>query len=309
MAKRIFASDDEVKQFYEDARAMIEAECEKLRKRKFQGGSDKDFQLTFKMPSVSDDRKATLFFSPKAYLKTYALISTYTSEVEWHGTVRRLDDKSFLVEDILIFPHEVTGSTVTSDQKEYEAWLDTLDDTTFNSLRFHGHSHVNMGVTPSGVDMTYRRNVLNNFGTPNQDTDLFYIFFIGNKNGATSAEIYDIQDNALYETNEIDIQVMLGDGECLKDFLDEAKKVVKEARVTTYYGHGKTTCAYGSKQKDEKKESSLAPSQKPEDAKAPSYFRETGYGTKKKKASTEKKYEDYMYGNPDLTLWDYYGGY
>ena len=145
---------------------------------KFQHDRDDELSLKLKFDSPADDRKAKIIFTPIAWKKMYALVYAFSSEVQWHGTVKRLDKSTFLITDILVFPHEVTGTTVVSDQKEYEDWLDSLNDETFNSLRFHGHSHVDMGVTPSGVDMNYRRNLLNNFGMPNEESDLFYIFLI-----------------------------------------------------------------------------------------------------------------------------------
>ena len=138
----------------------------------------------------------------------YALVHKYGTEVEWHGLVERKGEAEFLIKDILIFPHEVSSATVVSDQRCYEEWLDSLDDETFNACRFHGHSHVNMAVSPSGVDMTYRKNILGNFATPGAGDDYFYIFIITNKKGDISGEIYDLSNNALYATNEIEFSVI-----------------------------------------------------------------------------------------------------
>lgn len=164
-------------------------------------------------------------------MKIFALVHTYSTEVEWHGVVERTAADAFYIKDVLVFPHKVTGATVISDQTEYEKWLDTLDNETFNALRFHGHSHVNMGVTPSGVDMTYRHNILNNFGMPSATSDLFYIFLIFNKRGDISGEIYDLQNNALYSksTNTDEIDIVVEDCDWLTEFLDEAKRVVTES--------------------------------------------------------------------------------
>lgn len=234
MAKKIFATPEEVDKFLQDAQALLIQESASLRKRKFQTDDEREFTLRFKMDEIKDDRKAEVLFTPIAWIKMYALVMKYTSEVEWHGLVERTSDTSWLVKDILIFPHKVTGSTVISDQQEYETWLNGLDDDTFNALRFHGHSHVNMGVTPSSVDMGYRKNVLNNFGTPVEGTDFFYIFLITNKRGELSGQIYDLKNNVLYTNdsthNEITIDVCYDDGNAyLSEFLAEARNVVKEA--------------------------------------------------------------------------------
>ncbi len=231
MAKKIFATETEIAEFLRSAQAQLLVESRNLKKRKFQNDQADGVTLNFKLKEVKDDRKATITFSAQAYMKIFALVHTYSTEVEWHGVVERTAADAFYIKDVLIFPHKVTGATVISDQTEYEKWLDALDNDTFNVLRFHGHSHVNMGVTPSGVDMTYRHNILNNFGTPSATSDLFYIFLIFNKRGDISGEIYDLQNNALYSksTTADEIKIVVEDCDWLTDFLDEAKKVVTES--------------------------------------------------------------------------------
>lgn len=242
MAKKIFATETEIAEFLRSAQAQLLVESRNLKKRKFQNDQADGVTLNFKLKEVKDDRKATITFSAQAYMKIFALVHTYSTEVEWHGVVERTAADAFYIKDILIFPHKVTGATVISDQTEYEKWLDTLDNDTFNALRFHGHSHVNMGVTPSGVDMTYRHNILNNFGTPSATSDLFYIFLIFNKKGDISGEIYDLQNNALYSksTNTDEINIVVEDCDWLTDFLDEAKRVVTESYSynNTEFGSG-----------------------------------------------------------------------
>ncbi len=240
MAKKIYASETEIAEFLRSAQAQLLAESHKLKKKKFQNDQDDGVTLNFKLKEVRDDRKATITFSEKAWMKIFALVHTYSTEVEWHGVVERTAADAFYIKDVLIFPHKVTGATVISDQTEYEKWLDTLDNETFNALRFHGHSHVNMGVTPSNVDMTYRHNILNNFGTPSATSDLFYIFLIFNKKGDISGEIYDLQNNALYSksTNTDEINIVVEDCDWLTDFLDEAKRVVTESYSYNNTGFG-----------------------------------------------------------------------
>ena len=240
MAKKIFATETEIAEFLRSAQAQLLVESRNLKKRKFQNDQADGVTLNFKLKEVKDDRKATITFSAQAYMKIFALVHTYSTEVEWHGVVERTAADAFYIKDILIFPHKVTGATVISDQTKYEKWLDTLDNDTFNALRFHGHSHVNMGVTPSGVDMTYRHNILNNFGTPSATSDLFYIFLIFNKKGDISGEIYDLQNNALYSksTNTDEINIVVEDCDWLTDFLDEAKRVVTESYSYNNTGFG-----------------------------------------------------------------------
>jgi len=118
----------------------------------------------------------TVWITPEAYNKMYALVTEFEDEVAWHGTVTRDGKNEFTIEDVLIYPQEVTGSTVITDQKAYAEWLYEFDSETFNKIRMQGHSHVNMGVTPSGVDNTHRQGILDQL-----EEGMFYIFMIWNK--------------------------------------------------------------------------------------------------------------------------------
>ena len=93
-----------------------------------------------------------------------------------------LTQSEFEIYDIIVPPHVVTGSTVTADYTKYSEWLNALEDDVFNSLHFHGHSHVNMACSPSGTDMKYRQDVVTQLPVPKNETDdSFYIFCIFNK--------------------------------------------------------------------------------------------------------------------------------
>lgn len=211
MAKTIFATSDEVETICTELRNVLD--------------NSKCFgNIEFKKSFKSDDRTATLCFTPVAWIKMTALVSRFATEVQWHGLVRRISEHRFEIYDILVPPHEVSGTTVTSEYKSYIDWMDKLDDDTFNAVRFHGHSHVNMSVIPSTVDNKYRRDLVTQLPKPTDDDDVFYIFLIINKKHEWSAEIYDFTNNALYNTNEILVQCLLGNDD-LDSFVAEAKKV------------------------------------------------------------------------------------
>ncbi len=145
--------------------------------------------------STDNDNKATLRITDEAWQKIKALVAACDKEIAWHGTVTK-DGTTYTIEDIIVFPQSVTGSTVTSDETEYSMWLMQQPNEIFNKLRFHGHSHVNMGVSPSGVDLTYQQDIIKNL----QD---FYIFAIFNKKGSNWCAIYDVEDNIVYEDDDI----------------------------------------------------------------------------------------------------------
>lgn len=171
--------------------------------------------------------KVVIDFSPIAFLKMNALIREFSSEVAWHGTVERISPKRFLVKDILVYPQKVTGATVNTDQEAYAKWMQELDDETFNSLRFQGHSHVNMGVSPSSTDIENQGRIVSQFGS----ADHFYIFMIWNKSMDFSARVFDMSANSIYDTDEVEVEVA-GHPFKLAGFIKDAKDAVK----SSYYG-------------------------------------------------------------------------
>ena len=228
MAKQIYMTNDDVEN-------IVEKVCTELRSNfsglKCYGSIDIKRSFTFK----SDDRIAMLYFTPIAWIKMTALVSRFETEVQWHGLVRRISENEFEVTDIIVPPHEVSGATVTSEYKPYIEWMDGLDDDTFNAVRFHGHSHVNMAVSPSSVDTKYRLDLVTQLPKPTGNDDVFYIFLIINKKHEWSAEIYDLTNNALYNTDEIYMECYLDDSD-IDSFIAEAKKVA--VARTTYGGYG-----------------------------------------------------------------------
>ena len=157
---------------------------------------ESSLRIDWKMPDCEKE-KAKLIILPVAWEKLIALVDECDKEIAWHGTVTRTDNV-YTITDILVFPQTVTGCTVTSDETEYSLWIANQPDEIFNSLRFHGHSHVNMGTSPSGTDTTYQEDILRNLKD-------FYIFAIFNKKGDHWCAIYDVDNNVAYENKDIEL--------------------------------------------------------------------------------------------------------
>ena len=192
-----------------------------LAKIKMSDGSFKfsrDFKYEKQFKYEKSDRRAKLIISPVAYAKMLTIIMSQDKEVAWHGTTERISSREFHINDILVYPQEVTASTVDTDEEEYAKWMISLDDEVFNNMHFQGHSHVNMGVFASGTDMGHRDKITTQLG----DED-YYVFMIWNKKLEWSGAIYDMPSNTLYETDDIDVEISLGDitaGALIKE-LDE----------------------------------------------------------------------------------------
>lgn len=191
---------------------------------------------------LKETQKAKIKFTPEAFCKMRTLITNCEKEIAWHGVVDTPEKNVYVISDILVYPQEVSGATVTSNDEKYPMWLMQLPDETFNKLRFQGHSHVNFGATPSSTDLNLYDNMLQTL----QEDD-FYIFFIMNKKSDVWAQIYNLKENIIYETKDIDIEISFNDqssmewyGAQCRDMIVEPKPVIAATTTTT----SKTTKNY-----------------------------------------------------------------
>ena len=202
-----------------------------------QGAKIADGKISYTKTFGYINRKATVYFTEIAWMKMQTLIREFDNEVAWHGVAYRGDDETkdeYYITDILVYPQEVTGATVNTDQKKYEMWLMMHDDEVFSNIRMQGHSHVNMQTTPSGVDTTHQEKILAQL-----EDDMFYIFMIWNKRGEKTIKIYDLAKNILFDGTDVAVAVQ-DDGIGISAFLAEAKKMVQEKKhpVSATVGFG-----------------------------------------------------------------------
>lgn len=167
--------------------------------------------------------KMTVSFTAEAYIKMFAVIQDNNKEVAWEGSVERLDRDHFLIHDIFVYPQNVTAATVDNEKKLIEElsndsfWKDDLSDEVYNSLRFQGHSHVMMDVSPSSIDIEHQKEIAESL-----NDDDFYIFLIANKKMDTKFIIYDRVTATMYENQNINYDILFdNDGEkcTLKEFI------------------------------------------------------------------------------------------
>ena len=204
----------------------------------------KDGNISFSTSLGKIESDATIVYSEAAWIKMKALIAGCDKEVAWNGVARRLtpeeeDDfrleNAYYIYDIIVHPQKVTGVTVTTDQEEHEKWLNNLDDETFNNLRYQGHSHVNMGCSPSGTDKTLYEELVNQL-----DDNMFYIFQIWNKKGDCYSEIYDMEKNIHYEDGDVSVEVEVGNVG-IEGFLGDAKEMIKTITSENNYKKDNTS--------------------------------------------------------------------
>ena len=164
-----------------------------------------DGRLNYTKSFGNIKRDATVFFTKLAWSKMQALIKDTDKEIAWHGLAYRGEDgkDEYFITDILVYPQEVSAATVNTDQEKYQMWLMTQEDDVFNNIRMQGHSHVNMGVTPSSVDNSLYERILDQL-----DDSMFYIFLIYNKRGDKTFKIYDLAKNILFETVDVTVKIL-----------------------------------------------------------------------------------------------------
>lgn len=173
----------------------------------------------------------TVYITTQAYTKMRMLVDKTTTEIGWYGTVTKVPGLTgvYVIEDIIVYPQKVTGATCEQlDDKMFEFEMSLTTDQV-NHKRFHGHSHVNMGTTPSGVDEQFYHDILT------QVTD-FFIITVTNKRNEYTTRFYDMEHNILF--TDVPISVIDDEGLELDSWYEESKKQLEEPIVVNkYYGN------------------------------------------------------------------------
>ena len=203
-----------------------------------------DGSLSFTKSYIFDAKtrpNATIVYTPEAYAKTIMLLSKFNSEVGWHALVKRgVFHDEYVIYDVIVYPQQVTGATVNTDDAGYAKFMIDLTDEQAEFMHAQCHSHVNMDTSPSTVDRHHQEGVLkcmNNEG--------FYIFQIWNKRLECTSFIYDFDHNIMYESKDIDLEIMDENHNYLSDFIADAKTmVVTKAAVPAQSTYQKPSYAW-----------------------------------------------------------------
>ena len=213
----------------------------------------------------------TIYISANAYVKMRMLVDQMSTEVGWYGTVTKCPglQETYVIEDILVYPQTVTGATCEQDETKMFDFEMSLTTEQVNTKRFQGHSHVNMGVTPSGVDEQFYQDLLT------QVNDYFIICITNKKNDYT-VRFYDVENNILY--TDLELKVLLDDGTDTNNWFTLVKDQVANKSIVTV------------------------------DPTKPGNFKGSIFDTGDTKSSKElaKEYDKRYY---DWDDWDYYEGY
>lgn len=99
-------------------------------------------------------RMPVVHFDIKAWFKMWKLVELCDGEVGWLGLVDELAGGDYLITDIFIPEQVVSGATTDIESDAVANLAVELESQGIDStkLRYWGHSHVNMQVSPSGTD-------------------------------------------------------------------------------------------------------------------------------------------------------------
>jgi len=138
-----------------------------------------------------------ILISKAAYDTMYYIVDEAPEEFGWLGLVER-EGMNFLISEVYMFEQEVSRITVdiedTPDNNPIGRFFLDLIQTggaaKANKIRAWMHSHVNMGVTPSGHYGPGSRGDLNQMHQFGQNGSEYFIMGIANKSGSFRFEIF-----------------------------------------------------------------------------------------------------------------------
>ncbi len=136
--------------------------------------------------------KPQITISPEAFTTMYYLVEMGAMEVGWFCTVER-QGSTFRLEKVYVPRQEVSGvvNRFSAEKMSNFLWEEFLKDKAHrkegkilvSKLLFWGHSHVWMGVSPSGQDIHQMENIF-------EACDRFFIRGIFNKSGQADFSLY-----------------------------------------------------------------------------------------------------------------------
>jgi len=175
------------------------------------------------------------------------LVSNCPTEIGWVGAVEQVNQWKYILHDARVMDQEATGATF-----EYDDWNEAVTEMIVKKTMGPGmvdanlgHSHVNMGVSPSGTDGEQMMDLahLDKDGNP---TAKFSIQTIHNKQGSVYCAIYDWEHKRHYTNITIKVMSSLT-AEDIAD-LDEQLKRVKPKTYSYNAGHYGTYGMHGNAQ-------------------------------------------------------------
>lgn len=134
----------------------------------------------------TDLTEPKVFYAPGIYERIQYIVNKCTEEVGWLGLVEKIDNDYLItklyIPEQLVHGAETDISTAAMSALVMEI-LNTEGDEAISKLRYWGHSHVNMTVSPSSTDEKQVAEYLENCD--------YFIRGIYNKRDDSKVDVYD----------------------------------------------------------------------------------------------------------------------
>jgi len=158
--------------------------------------SFKNIDSKMEIRYLEDKDVPKIIFTPKILAVMKYIVDNVNDEVGWLGAVEVIGN-NYTITDIYLPRQEVNGATcelAPEGMQELAQWMiDNGHAEKVDKVHFWGHSHVNMGVTPSHQDCQQSEEKLRDFG------GTFFIRAICNKAGLMSVAFYDGTNKRIIE--------------------------------------------------------------------------------------------------------------
>lgn len=144
-------------------------------------------------PMIPVSKLPTVYYSTPAWLKMWKIIDLCQQEVGWLGLVDEINDGDYLITDIFLLEQEVTGGTTDIESDAVANLAVELESSGIDStkLRYWGHSHVNMQVSPSGTDESQLADYMEHCE--------WFIRGIYNKKFEQKVDVFDKRHNVVFQ--------------------------------------------------------------------------------------------------------------
>jgi hypothetical protein len=186
-----------------------------------------------------------VYASRLAYEKMKAYTDICVWEIGWFGYVSKVEGLGFLVEDVYLLKQDAHATTTEIHPEATLEHFSLMTAEQVSKNRLWGHSHVNMGVTPSGQDESQAKEHY-------ADCEDFYIRLIMNKKEEFHITVYDMErklevvlDSLPVYEPEI-LEMRLGIAEEIKEKVSYKTSTIKTGTART----GTVTYGYGAATKD-----------------------------------------------------------
>lgn len=181
----------------------------------------------------------TIYFTREAWVKQCHLVGKCTKEVGWFALVD-FDEKdgSFTIFELVVPKQEVTAAETDIGKEDLaDAAMELIEQGKDTSKMYAWfHSHVNMGVSPSGQDEFQVEDFLEDLA--DQPEVPAFIRGIQNKKGDLKLDVYFIQHGIAYQNVEFFV-LHDDDPQWRVDIDNEIKaKVTERTYQPYYYGSG-----------------------------------------------------------------------